>query len=71
VLGVLRDVQRETGTAIIIVTHDLGVIAELADTVTVLHQGRVIAEGTVADVQANPEVMAVYLGDAALEEVVA
>ncbi len=54
VLGVLRDVQRETGTAIIIVTHDLGVIAELADKVTVLHHGRVVESGAVGDVFASP-----------------
>ncbi len=54
VLGVLRDVQRETGTAIVLITHDLGVIAEMADTVVVLHEGRAVESGTVGHVFASP-----------------
>ena len=43
----------------------MDVVWEISDRVTVLHQGRVIAEGGVSEVQANPEVMSVYLGEGA------
>lgn len=54
VLDVLRDVQREVGAAVIVITHDLGVIAELADEVVVLHRGRVVESGRAAPVFASP-----------------
>jgi len=65
------ELARSNGLTVLFSEHDMDVVFGISEQVTVLHQGRVIAEGTVADVQANPEVMAVYLGDAALEEVVA
>jgi len=44
------------------IEHDMDVALGLADRVTVLHRGRVILEGTPAEVQANPEVRDVYFG---------
>jgi oligopeptide/dipeptide ABC transporter ATP-binding protein len=54
VLDVLRDAQRRTGAALLLVTHDLGVVAGVADRVVVLYAGRVVEEGPVADVLAAP-----------------
>ena len=54
VLDLLRDLQRETGTAIILITHDMGVVAEMADRVIVLREGRVVEAAPVADLFARP-----------------
>jgi oligopeptide/dipeptide ABC transporter ATP-binding protein len=47
ILDLLRQLQRETGMAIMLITHDLGVIAEMADEVVVMYLGRVVESGTV------------------------
>ena len=47
---------------VVMIEHDMDVALGLADRVTVLHRGRVILEGTPAEVQANPEVRDVYFG---------
>jgi oligopeptide/dipeptide ABC transporter ATP-binding protein len=54
VLDLLRDAQRRTGAALLLVTHDLGVVAGIADRVVVLYAGRVVEEGQVAEVLAAP-----------------
>jgi peptide/nickel transport system ATP-binding protein len=48
VLDLLRDLQRDLGTAIILITHDMGVVAEMADRVIVMKSGRVVEEAPVA-----------------------
>jgi urea transport system ATP-binding protein len=51
--------------SLVVVEHDMAFVAQLVGTqrtVTVLHEGRVLAEGRLADVQANPQVVEVYLG---------
>jgi peptide/nickel transport system ATP-binding protein len=54
VLDLLRDLRRETGTAIILITHDMGVVAEMADRVIVMRSGRMVEEGPVASIFATP-----------------
>ena len=49
---------------VVIIEHDMEFMRRYADFVTVMHTGRVLAEGTVADVQADARVQAVYLGTA-------
>jgi branched-chain amino acid transport system ATP-binding protein len=51
---------------VLLIEHDMDVAFEVAHRVTVLHFGRVLAEGTVDEVRANPEVQAIYLGVGAL-----
>lgn len=54
VLDLLRDLRDRIGTAIIMITHDMGVIAEMADRVLVMYAGRKIEEGTARDVIREP-----------------
>jgi peptide/nickel transport system ATP-binding protein len=55
VLRLIRDLQREAGTAILFITHDLGVVAKVCEQLTVLHAGRVLERGSVAEVLAHPQ----------------
>ena len=54
VLGLMQELQAEMGMAIMLITHDLGVIADLADEVVVMYAGRVVERGTVDDIFYNP-----------------
>lgn len=54
VLGLMQELQAEMGMAIMLITHDLGVIADLADEVVVMYAGRVVEKGTVDDIFYNP-----------------
>lgn len=53
ILELLKDIQKRSGCAIMLITHDLGVIAEMADEVVVMYAGRVIEKGTVREVFHN------------------
>ena len=55
VLELLRDLQREHGTSIILITHDMGVVAEMADRVVIMRHGRMVEQGTAADIFARPQ----------------
>jgi ABC-type uncharacterized transport system ATPase subunit len=59
--GVLRRLA-SAGLSIVLIEHDFDFVREVADRVTVLHQGRVIAEGSVDDVSSAAAVRDVYLG---------
>jgi branched-chain amino acid transport system ATP-binding protein len=61
----VADLASSYGLTVILCEHDMDVVFDISEQVTVLHQGRVIAEGTVAEVQADPQVMSVYLGEGA------
>ncbi|CCK27670.1 Oligopeptide transport ATP-binding protein OppD [Streptomyces davaonensis JCM 4913] len=55
IMDLLKDLQREFGTAIIFITHDLGVIADIADDVLVMYGGRCVERGTKKEVLSNPQ----------------
>ncbi|MGW5661372.1 ABC transporter ATP-binding protein [Streptomyces sp. NPDC003758] len=55
ILDLIRDLQEEFGSAVIIITHDLGVVADIADDILVMYGGRRIEYGTVRDVLKQPE----------------
>lgn len=71
VAGMSHEEREETGEllrriapsrTIVVIEHDMDFVRNYADIVTVLHAGKVLAEGSVADIQANPQVQEVYLG---------
>lgn len=54
ILDLLRSIQHETHSGIILITHDLGVVAETADRVAVMYAGQIVESGSVEDVFAHP-----------------
>ena len=62
VAAVLRTVQRERGTALLLVEHDLTMVADVVDRTVVMDVGSMLAEGTFDEVMANPAVRNAYLG---------
>ena len=52
---------------VLMVEHNMGVVGRIADTITVLQFGRVIAEGPYAEVSRNPQVLEAYMGSADVE----
>ena len=55
ILKLLRQLQAETGMGMIFITHDLGVVAEIADDVAVMHNGEILERGTVHDILNHPQ----------------
>ena len=55
ILDLLRKLRDEFGTAILLITHNMGVVADLADDVAVMYQGRVVEEGSASDIFYNPQ----------------
>jgi peptide/nickel transport system ATP-binding protein len=55
ILELLKELQRQTGMSVIFITHDLGVIAEIADRVAVMYKGRIVEEGTVQQLFTQPQ----------------
>jgi len=55
ILHLLEQINRDRGLAVIIITHDLGVVAEVADRVVVMYAGRVVEEGTLDEIFYDPQ----------------
>src|SRR6201999_1578510 len=54
ILTLIRDLQRDHGTAVLFITHDMGVVAEIADRVAVMRQGRLVETGSLDEVLRRP-----------------
>jgi branched-chain amino acid transport system ATP-binding protein len=61
----LRDLAKEWQVTVLLVEHDMEVVFSICDRITVLHLGKVLVEGTPAEVRRHPEVIRAYLGRAA------
>ena len=61
-IRLLQRIAEERGLTLLFTEHDMEVVFEIAEKITVLHQGQVIAEGTPEEVRNDPEVRRVYLG---------
>ncbi len=55
ILGLMRDLQNETGASVIMITHDMGVVAEVADEVVVMNRSKVVETGTAIEIFENPK----------------
>jgi len=63
IASVILDIKEQLGVTQILVEHDMAVVMGIADRVLVLDFGRVIAQGSTTEVQANPDVIKAYLGE--------
>jgi len=62
-IALIAKIVRERGLTLLFTEHDMDVVFSIAEKITVLHQGQVLAEGTPTEVRSNPEVQRVYLGE--------
>src|SRR5260221_4552197 len=54
ILKLIHDLQREFGMAVLLITHDLGVVAHVAEEIVVMYQGSLVASGTLQELFRNP-----------------
>jgi branched-chain amino acid transport system ATP-binding protein len=62
-VDLVRRTCAEQGLSLLFCEHDMDAVFSIADTITVLHQGRILAEGSPNEVRASPEVRTIYLGN--------
>jgi branched-chain amino acid transport system ATP-binding protein len=62
-LDMIRQVRESTGKTVLLVEHNMNIVMNVSDRITVMHQGRVLAEGTPAEIRANEAVQHAYLGE--------
>ena len=54
-MQLMKDLQKKTGTSIILITHDLGIVADMCDRVVVMYAGKVVETGTKHEIFRNPQ----------------
>jgi branched-chain amino acid transport system ATP-binding protein len=63
-MELVKDINKRLGLTILLTEHDMNVVFSLSEMITVMHLGRVIAEGTPDEIKNNREVQQIYLGEA-------
>jgi branched-chain amino acid transport system ATP-binding protein len=63
----VRSVRDEHGAGVLLIDHNMALIMDVCDRIVVLDQGVVLAEGTPAEIRANIDVAAAYLGESAVQ----
>jgi branched-chain amino acid transport system ATP-binding protein len=66
--AVVRSVRDDHGAGVLLIDHNMTLIMDVCDRIHVLDQGRTLAEGSPADIRANIDVAAAYLGESAVHE---
>ena len=66
--AVVRAVRDDHEAGVLLIDHNMALIMDVCDRIQVLDQGRVLAEGTPADIRANLDVAAAYLGESAVRD---
>jgi branched-chain amino acid transport system ATP-binding protein len=66
--SVVRSVRDDHGAGVLLIDHNMALIMDVCDRLQVLDQGRTLAEGTPAEIRANLDVAAAYLGESAVHE---
>lgn len=61
-IALIQEIQKAGNKTVLLVEHNMNVVMSVSDTITVMHQGQVLAEGTPAEITANSEVQTAYLG---------
>jgi len=61
-MNLISQIGKSGDKTIILVEHNMSVVMSISNRITVMHQGRILAEGTPAEISANPEVQSAYLG---------
>jgi branched-chain amino acid transport system ATP-binding protein len=59
----IEDIKKDLDVTVLMIEHDMGLVSAVSDRVLVMNAGRVLALGSAAEVQANPDVVAAYLGE--------
>ena len=62
-IALIQDIRHKTGMTVIMIEHDMDLVFSVADRITVMHYGRVIADGPPNTIAANSRVREVYLGE--------
>jgi branched-chain amino acid transport system ATP-binding protein len=61
-IALIQEIQQSGNKTVMLVEHNMNVVMKVSDTITVMHQGRVLAEGAPSEIAANKEVQTAYLG---------
>ena len=69
IVGVIRDLRERLGLTVLFVEHNMRVVLSLADRITVMDRGRLLAEGTPDEISSNEAVRDAYLGREVVEHV--